>query len=91
VSRLDSTDRPTSAKQKPDIYFMMLVLSFLALVIGSICLFLEVKSYDMDIKATGAQVRAGQPPMFERPALDRATLRAVAMSQPADSAVDTTA
>lgn len=67
MSRLDSTDRPAavSTKWKPDIYFMMLVLSFLALVIGSICLFLEVKSYDLDIKAKGAQVRAMQRPMFD--------------------------
>lgn len=91
MSRLDSTDRPASAKQKPDIYFMMLVLSFLALVIGIICLILEVKSYDMDIKATGAQVRAAQPPMFERPAFDAATEGAVAMGRSADSADDTAA
>ena len=81
MSRLDSTDRPASAKQKPDIYFMMLVLSFLALVIGSICLFLEVKSYDLDIKAKGAQVRA-----WQRPALDDATARALAAGQRADVA-----
>jgi len=75
VSRLDSTDRPAgvSTKWKPDIYFMMLVLSFLALVIGSICLFLEVKSYDLDIKAKGAQVRA-----WERPAFDSSIDRALA-------------
>lgn len=81
MSRLDSTDRPASAKQKPDIYFMMLVLSFLALVIGSICLFLEVKSYDLDIKATGAQVRAWQQPAF-----DAATSRALAAGHRADVA-----
>ena len=81
MSRLDSTDRPASAKQKPDIYFMMLVLSFLALVIGSICLFLEVKSYDLDIKATGAQVRA-----WQQPALDAATVRALAAGHRADVA-----
>ena len=81
MSRLDSTDRPASAKQKPDIYFMMLVLSFLALVIGSICLFLEVKSYDLDIKATGAQVRA-----WQQPALDAATGRALAAGHRADVA-----
>lgn len=81
MSRLDSTDRPASAKQKPDIYFMMLVLSFLALVIGSICLFLEVKSYDLDIKAKGAQVRAWQQPAF-----DAATERALAAGRRVDVA-----
>ncbi len=81
MSRLDSTDRPASVKQKPDIYFMMLVLSFLALVIGSICLFLEVKSYDLDIKAKGAQVRA-----WQRPALDAATERALAAGHRVDVA-----
>jgi len=88
VSRLDSTDRPAgvSAKQKPDVYFMMLVLSFLALVIGIICLILEVKSYDMDIKATGAQVRA-----VERPAIDAPSHLAVAAGNLADAAEYTTA
>jgi hypothetical protein len=79
VSRLDSTDRPAavSTKWKPDIYFMMLVLSFLALVIGSICLFLEVKSYDLDIKAKGAQVRA-----WERSAFGASIDRALAAGNP---------
>ena len=88
MSRLDSTDRPAgaSAKQKPDVYFMMLVLSFLALVIGIICLILEVKSYDMDIKATGAQVRA-----VERPAIDVSIERAVAAGDLAETAEHTTA
>jgi hypothetical protein len=64
VSRLDSTDRPVAAstKWKPDIYFMMLVLSFLALLIGTVCLMLEVRSYNWDLKGTGAQVRAGELP-----------------------------
>ncbi len=88
MSRLDSTDRPAgvSAKQKPDVYFMMLVLSFLALVIGIICLILEVKSYDMDIKATGAQVRA-----VERPVIDVSIERSIAAGNLADAAEYTAA
>jgi hypothetical protein len=70
---------------------MMLVLSFLALVIGSICLFLEVKSYDMDIKATGAQVRAAQPPMFERPVFDSSTERSIVAGNLAAVSKSTTA
>ncbi len=64
MSRLDSTDRPvaTSTKWKPDIYFMMLALSFLALLIGTICLMLEVRSYNWDIKGSGAQVRSIEGP-----------------------------
>ncbi|MGD9644615.1 MAG: hypothetical protein AB7U73_02820 [Pirellulales bacterium] len=73
MSPPESIDRPAgpSAKAKPDIYFMMLVLSFLALVIGTVCLILEVRSYNWDIKGTGAQVRASQPPALA-PASQRA-------------------
>lgn len=66
MSRLDSTDRPVaSTKWKPDIYFMMLVLSLLALVIGTVALMLEVRSYEWDIKGTGARVQTiEQVPQF---------------------------
>jgi hypothetical protein len=37
-------------KQHANVYTMMLILAFLALVVGSIFLFLEMRTYDMEIK-----------------------------------------
>ena len=38
-------------KTKPDIYTAMLVLSFVAIVIGCICLYLELNVYNFETKA----------------------------------------
>ncbi len=46
-------------KPKSDIYTAMLFLSFIAICIACLCLWLEMRAYDMDIKATSAQVRVG--------------------------------
>ena len=37
-------------KQHANVYTMMLILAFLALVVGSIFLFLEMRAYDMQSK-----------------------------------------
>jgi hypothetical protein len=37
-------------KQHANVYTMMLILAFVALVVGSIFLFLEMRSYDMEIR-----------------------------------------
>jgi hypothetical protein len=37
-------------KQHANVYTMMLILAFLALVVGSIFLFLEMRAYDMQTK-----------------------------------------
>jgi hypothetical protein len=42
-------------KPRANAYTAMLVLSFVALVIGCICLAAEMKSYDWDFKAASAK------------------------------------
>ncbi len=42
-------------KPRANIYTALLVLSFVALVIGSLCLAGEMKSYDWDFKAASAR------------------------------------
>jgi hypothetical protein len=57
VSPLDSNN-PGVVVQKPksDIYTTMLFLSFIAIVIACLCLWLEMRAYNMDIKANEGRV-----------------------------------
>lgn len=59
MSPLDSNNPQGVVVQKPrsDIYTTMLFLSFIAIVIACLCLWLEMRTYNMDIKASEAQVR----------------------------------
>lgn len=54
MSPLDSNN-PGVVVQKPksDVYTTMLFLSFIAIIIACLCLWLEMRAYNMDIKATG--------------------------------------
>ena len=48
----DASQRDVAVeKPKANIYTMLLILSFLAIIIGCICLALEMKAYDWNIKA----------------------------------------
>ena len=42
-------------KQSASVYTMMLMASFIALVLGSVCLHLELEGYNYDIQAKQAQ------------------------------------
>ncbi len=42
-------------KPRANAYTAMLALSFVALVLGSICLFAEMKAYDLDFKAASVR------------------------------------
>lgn len=55
---------PKPAKQSAGIYTMLLIVSFIALVIGCVLLYLEMKRYDFDYKAEGIPTV-----QVERPAL----------------------
>jgi hypothetical protein len=58
VSPLDSSNPQGVVVQKPrsDVYTTMLFLSLLAILIACLCLWLEMRAYNMDIKATEAKV-----------------------------------
>lgn len=60
MSPLDSNN-PGVVVQKPksDVYTTMLFLSFIAIIIACMCLFLEMRAYNNDIKANEARVAAG--------------------------------
>ena len=60
MSPLDSNN-PGVVVQKPksDVYTTMLFLSFIAIVIACLCLWLEMRSYNMDIKANEGRVTVG--------------------------------
>jgi hypothetical protein len=45
-------------KPRSDVYTTMLFLSFIAIVIACLCLYLEMRAYNMDIKANEATVPA---------------------------------
>ena len=57
MSPLDSNN-PGVVVQKPksDVYTSMLFLAFIAIVIACLCLWLEMRAYNMDIKANEARV-----------------------------------
>ena len=65
MSPLDSNN-PGVVVQKPksDVYTTMLFLSFIAIVIACLCLWLEMRAYNMDIKANEGRVTVGA---IERP------------------------
>ncbi len=48
-------------KQTANIYTMLLILTFLAITIGCLFLFLEMKAYDMSIKVS-ADAKVPPPP-----------------------------
>jgi hypothetical protein len=60
VSPLDSNN-PGVVVQKPksDVYTTMLFLSFIAIIIACLCLWLEMRAYNMDIKANEGRVAVG--------------------------------
>ena len=60
MSPLDSNNPQGVVVQKPrsDIYTTMLFLSFIAIVIACLCLWLEMRTYNFDFKASEAQVRS---------------------------------
>ena len=57
MSPLDSNN-PGVVVQKPksDVYTTMLFLAFIAIIIACLCLWLEMRAYNMDIKANEARV-----------------------------------
>ena len=61
MSPLDSTNPQGVVVQKPksDVYTAMLFLAFIAICIACLCLWLEMRSYNMDIKATEGRVTSG--------------------------------
>ncbi len=60
MSPLDSNN-PGVYVQKPksDVYTTMLFLAFIAISIAILCLYLEMRAYNMDIKAAEGRVTAG--------------------------------
>ncbi|MFP6613824.1 MAG: hypothetical protein VB853_06245 [Pirellulales bacterium] len=44
-------------KQRANVYTMMLICSFLALVLGCVLMYLELKRYDFDMEAKEYQVQ----------------------------------
>lgn len=48
-------------KQSANVYTMMLICSFLALVLGCILMYLELKRYDFDIEAKDYKRSAARP------------------------------
>ena len=57
MSPLDSNN-PGVVVQKPksDVYTTMLFLAFISIIIACLCLWLEMRAYNMDIKANEARV-----------------------------------
>ena len=84
VSPLDSTNPQGVVVQKPrsDVYTTMLFLSFLAILVACLCLYLEMKAYNMDIKAVeaapgAAAVAPNQPPSWR---IDLVTAPGIALT-----------
>ncbi len=50
LNQPDSSRSAVFLKQSANIYTMMLILSFLAVAIGCLFMFLEMKSYDLNVK-----------------------------------------
>ncbi|HEX3727101.1 MAG TPA: hypothetical protein VHV08_12690 [Pirellulales bacterium] len=59
MSRLGSKSADTASrgvvveKPKANIYTVLLILSFLAILVGCLCLYFEMKAYNFDFKARG--------------------------------------
>ena len=68
-------------KPKSDVYTVMLVIAFLALVLGIVCLVLEMESYDWDYKGPPKGVSPGAAswlaPSDDAPAMNSAIAQAV--------------
>ncbi len=63
MSPLDSNNPGVVVqKPKPDVYTTMLFLSFIAILIACLCLWLEMRAYNMDIK--GVTVGALWPSQY---------------------------
>lgn len=66
MSQADSTDSPRGVyvqKPKADIYTVMLAIAFVAILVACVCLFLEMKAYNYDIRAQEGKFRGA---MLER-------------------------
>ena len=51
-------------KQRANVYSMMLILALLFIMVGNLCLYLEMKSFGMKVKVpTAAQASAVQKPL----------------------------
>ena len=61
MSPLDSSNPQGVVVQKPksDVYTTMLFLSLIAILIACLYLFLEMRAYNMDIKANEARIVSG--------------------------------
>ena len=46
---------PAVEKQRANVYTVMLILSFLSICAACVCLYAEMKRYDMDFKANSAK------------------------------------
>lgn len=65
MSPLDSNNPAGVVVQKPrsNVYTTMLFLSFIAIIIACLCLWLEMRSYNMDIKATEGRLTTSMAPV----------------------------
>lgn len=64
MSQADSTDTPRGVyvqKPKADIYTVMLAIALVAILVACVCLFLEMRAYNYDIKATEGKFRGALP------------------------------
>jgi hypothetical protein len=66
VSQAVSTDSPRGVyvqKPKADIYTVMLAIALVAILVACVCLFLEMRAYNYDIRAQEGKFRGA---MLER-------------------------
>ena len=64
MSQADSTNAPRGVyvqKPKADIYTVMLAIALVAILVACVCLFLEMRAYNYDIKATEGKMRGALP------------------------------
>jgi hypothetical protein len=54
-------------KQRANVYSMMLILSLMFIMIGCLCLYLEMNSYQMKVRVPGAAKAAQVPKPVEPP------------------------
>jgi len=48
-------------KQRANVYSMMLILSLMFIMIGCLCMYLEMKAYDMKVKVPGNATASSTP------------------------------
>lgn len=85
MSQADSTDSPRGVyvqKPKADIYTVMLAIALVAILVACLCLFLEMRAYNYDIRAQegkfrGAMLERTLPVAFGVPTDDSLASRAV--------------